>query len=71
MIKWNLTDHTAAMDGTSDWPGDPWDTSIPIIMVGTLDTIGMEGECSTVSIEFKPPSCEGRRRLGTHFKISR
>jgi len=29
---------------------------MPIIMVGALETIGIEGECSTPSIEFRPPS---------------
>lgn len=48
---------TAAIDGTSDCPGEPWDTSIPRIMVGPFETIGIEGECSTASIEFNPPSC--------------
>lgn len=28
---------TAATDGTLD-PGEPWETSIPKMMVGTLDT---------------------------------
>lgn len=34
---------TAAMDGTSECPGDPWETSIPKIIVGTLDTRGIAG----------------------------
>lgn len=49
---------TAAIDGISDCPGDPCDTSIPRIMVGALETTGMEGECSTARIEFNPPSCK-------------
>ena len=47
---------TAAIDGTSDWPGDPCETSIPRIIVGTFETIGMDGECSTANKEFSPPS---------------
>lgn len=46
------------MDGISDCPGEPWETSIPSIRVGTLDTMGMEGECSSDRKEFKPPSCK-------------
>lgn len=49
---------TAAIDGMSDWPGEPCETSIPIIMVGTLDIKGIEGEPSTDSSEFSPPSCK-------------
>lgn len=48
---------TAAIDGISDCPGEPCDTSIPRIIVGNLDTKGIEGECSTARTEFKPPSC--------------
>lgn len=48
--------HTAAIDGTSDWPGEPCETSIPRIIVGTLDTKGIEGVCSITNIEFNPPS---------------
>ena len=48
---------TAAMEGTPDCPGEPWDTSIPKIIVGTLDIRGIAGDDSTWSIEFKPPSC--------------
>lgn len=46
---------TAAIDGTSARPGDPWETSIPMMIVGTFETIGIEGECSTVKREFMPP----------------
>lgn len=53
-----MKEPTAAIDGTSDWPGEPCDTSIPRIMVGTLDIMGMERETSTANIEFKPPSCQ-------------
>ena len=45
-------------DGILDWPGEPCNMSIPIIMVGTLDTKGIEGECSTANNEFNPPSCK-------------
>lgn len=55
-IEWK--DITAAMDGISECPGDPWETSIPRMMVGTLETIGIEGECSTANNEFNPPSCK-------------
>lgn len=47
---------TAAIDGMSDCPGDPCDTSIPKIMVGVFETIGIEGENSVDNIEFRPPS---------------
>jgi len=29
---------------------------MPIMMVGALETTGMEGACSTPNNEFKPPS---------------
>ena len=48
--------HTAAIDGTSECPGDPWDTSIPRMIVGTFDISGIEGLCSTTNIELRPPS---------------
>jgi len=38
-------------------PGDPWETSIPRMIVGTWETNGIEGFCSTANSEFKPPSC--------------
>jgi hypothetical protein len=31
------------MEGTSECPGDPWEPSIPKIIVGTLDTRGIAG----------------------------
>lgn len=49
--------NTAAMDGQSECPGEPCDTSIPSMIVGTLETTGIEGVCSTDNIEFNPPSC--------------
>lgn len=55
---------TAAIEGTSDCPGEPWDTSIPRISVGTFDTRGNEGACSTANIEFNPPSCMEVSRYG-------
>lgn len=45
---------TAAMDGI-DIPGEPWETSIPRIMVGVLETTGMEGDLSIAKREFSPP----------------
>jgi hypothetical protein len=45
------------MDGTSECPGEPCDTSIPKIIVGTLDTRGIAGDVSIWSNEFMPPSC--------------
>lgn len=39
---------TAAIEGTSDRPGEPWDTSIPKIIVGDLEAIGIEREYSAV-----------------------
>ena len=47
---------TAAMEGMSDWPGEPCDTSIPNIIVGTFETNGMFRDCSMANKEFKPPS---------------
>jgi len=47
--------HTAAMDGTFD-RGAPCETSIPKIMVGTLDRIGMAWFLSISKSEFNPPS---------------
>ena len=49
---------TAAIDGTSDCPGEPCDTSMPRMIVGTFETTGIEGVCSIANIEFSPPSCE-------------
>lgn len=48
---------TAAIEGMSDCPGEPCDTSIPRMRVGALETIGREGEASTLNNEFNPPSC--------------
>lgn len=45
------------MDGTSDCPGDPCETSIPRMMVGTLEMTVKAGVLSTLNMEFKPPSC--------------
>lgn len=44
------------MDGISDWPGEPWDTSIPTMIVGTCVTFGIAGERSMANNEFNPPS---------------
>jgi hypothetical protein len=44
------------MEGTPDCPGEPWDTSIPKIIVGTLDIRGIAGDDSTWRIEFNPPN---------------
>lgn len=52
--QWNIT---AAIEGTSDCPGEPCDTSIPKISVGTLEIKGIECARSTTSKEFIPPSC--------------
>lgn len=52
--------HTAAIEGTSDRPGDPCETSIPKIIVGVLETNGIVGESSMCSKEFIPPSCHGK-----------
>ena len=51
-------DITAAIDGMSDCPGEPCDTSIPRIRVGLLDTTGIIVERSTAKNEFNPPSCK-------------
>lgn len=47
---------TAAIDGISDWPGEPWETSIPKIIVGVSLIKGRCPECSSASKEFIPPS---------------
>lgn len=62
------------MDGTSDIPGEPCETSMPRIKVGNLDTIGSEGEISLANTEFNPPSCAGnhairKRRCETRLKV--
>jgi hypothetical protein len=44
------------MEGTSDCPGEPWDTSIPRMIVGDLDTRGIDGDTSICNNEFNPPS---------------
>lgn len=44
------------MDGISDCPGEPWDTSIPRIRVGIFETTGIVGCNSPASIELTPPS---------------
>jgi len=51
------------MDGTSECPGEPWDTSIPKIIVGTLDTRGIAGDVSIWSNEFMPPNCLKREKI--------
>ena len=43
------------MEGTSARPGEPWETSIPKIMVGVLDTIGIAFDSSIDNKEFIPP----------------
>lgn len=45
------------MDGTSDCPGDPCETSIPRMMVGTLEMTVKAGVRSTLNMELRPPSC--------------
>lgn len=57
MIK-NKTILTAAIEGTSDCPGEPCETSMPRIIVGAFETMGMEGVISIANIELSPPSCK-------------
>jgi len=52
------------MDGMSDWPGEPCDTSIPNIIVGTFETKGMFRDCSIANKEFKPPSYPDEKNFG-------
>lgn len=52
---------TAATDGISDRPGDPWETSIPKINVGVSFIRGMREDCSNANKEFIPPSYERRQ----------
>jgi len=59
----NLLSLTAAIEGISVCPGEPWDTSIPRMRVGALETIGRDGELSTPNKEFNPPSCRTIERL--------
>ena len=47
---------TAAIDGTSVRPGEPFDTSIPIIRVGASETKGMFRACSIDNTELRPPN---------------
>jgi hypothetical protein len=58
----NKNYRTAAIDGMSD-AGEACDTSIPSMIVGALENIGIEGECSTTSNEFKPPSCNIKKEI--------
>ena len=44
------------MEGTSDCPGDPCETSIPRMMVGTLEITVKAGVRSTLNMELRPPS---------------
>ena len=53
---------TAAIDGTSARPGEPWDTSIPRIKVGIVEIKWMDGQYPIVNKEFKPPSCRETER---------
>lgn len=46
------------MEGISDCPGEPCDTSIPRIRVGALETTGRAGDFSTANNAFNPPSCK-------------
>ena len=54
---------TAAIDGKSERPGEPCETSIPRIMVTGLETKGIERECSSVNKEFIPPSCRNGEKI--------
>lgn len=51
------------MDGISDWPGEPWETSIPNIIVGVVFINGILLEISTDNKEFVPPSCKREEKL--------
>ncbi len=44
---------TVAIDGMSDCPEESFDTSIPSMNVRALETIRVEGECSTTGNELK------------------
>lgn len=51
-----MRDVTAAIEGISALPGEPWETSIPIIKVGISFTIGKLRVYSTANNELVPPS---------------
>jgi len=66
------------MDGTSDCPGDPCETSIPRMMVGTLETTVKAGVRSTLNSELSPPSCsvyaseiEHKKQMNLWYKKER
>lgn len=60
--------HTAAIDGTLDWPGEPCETSIPKIIVGAVETRGIIWEYSACSTEFNPPSCHNKIQQSAKMK---
>ena len=66
--KYEIKQVTAAIDGISDCPGEPCETSIPRIIVGTFETIGMDGECSTANKELSPPSCKRCEKLARNMQ---
>jgi len=56
----NGSDITAAIDGTSDCPGEPCETSMPSIIVGDPETRGIFDMRSCCNNELIPPSCESK-----------
>lgn len=60
---------TAAIDGISDRPGDPWETSIPKIKVGVSFIRGMCEGCSIANKEFIPPSYKrgGKNNISRNY----
>jgi len=57
----NGSDITAAIEGTSDCPGEPCETSMPSIIVGAPETRGIFDMRSCCNNELIPPSCENMR----------
>ena len=48
--------YTVTIDGRSERPGDPWETSIPKIIVGLSFMTGTREGSSIASKELIPPS---------------
>lgn len=45
-IEMQLGKYTAAIEGISECPGDPWETSMPKMIVGVSETRGIPDDLS-------------------------
>ena len=59
--------NTAAIEGRSERPGDPWETSIPKIIVGLSLITGTREGSSIANKELTPPSYKKKQAEGTNF----